>query len=1023
MAQVTFRGEEFIMRQTAVRDQLEGEFQSRIYSEDACYREAVHLLESRSTQAGGNLDWLYENMPGYFFITMKNDVEALTNLLLGLQTLRSERKIVLLDQPGKLIVARLDVPGSLYDTLTALNGRDISYAEITHSWRPVAGTERNLEVLRFEFDRKSSEDLTRPRAIRVPAETRKAVRESLRGLYPAFNFREFNKDLDLFWRNSEDYVRWSPPERIARILWLYQQGLRHEGLFLDVEATGQSGHRKEYRILFSVENPPRQGFLTQVMEVFKRLGIGVRRSYSLNISGEPHSYFLGNFYVARADGLPVTRESNIFGELKRELYNTQILATENAAYTAFVNNGLMSGEDASLVNAFIAFCQTTLGHCEPDRFSTDVVKDAFFSHPHIVMKLMDTFRKRFDPELAEREKAYGEAMEDAKAAVESYNTGHKHLDEVRRMVYETCFLFITHTLKTNFFVLEKHALAFRLAPSYLSELGPEFTKDLPDRPPFRVTFFFGRRGFGYHVGFSDIARGGWRTIVCGTPDELTTNSNNLFREVFVLAHTQHLKNKDIYEGGSKLAVILDARGLETRQAVMQQMHKLQYAITNAFLDIFITEDGKAKDPRVVDYYGDDEPIELGPDENMSDAMIEIVARQAMKRGYVLGAGIMSSKNAGINHKHYGVTSRGVIRAAAIAMREIGIDMARDPFSLKITGGPNGDVAGNSIRLLLERCPKARIVSITDISGALYDPQGADPEGLGRIVLQTDVCDFNPELLHPGGFILFSRHTVQESLKQLYRKLVRTDSDLVETWVTTDEYQNELANLIFSEPVDLFLPCGGRPETIDENNCPRFFRNGGSPSARIIVEGANSFITPGARIALQKGGIVILRDASANKCGVITSSYEIIANVLMTEGEFLKNKDAYVDDVLRILDRKADEEANLIFERYRASRGRQLYTDISAAISEEINGHYERLFEFFQSRSSLVEQPLFFKVLLHHLPALIQDNPKYRARVKKIPMKMKCAILASEIASSIVYHGGWDDDFGGKLRRYLDAHFN
>ena len=100
--------------------------------------------------------------------------------------------------------------------------------------------------------------------------------------------------------------------------------------------------------------------------------------------------------------------------------------------------------------------------------------------------------------------------------------------------------------------------------------------------------------------------------MCRTPDELTTNSNNLFREAFVLAHTQHLKNKDIYEGGSKLALILDARDLPAGEGVTQQMFKLQFALTNAFLDIFTTKDGTAVDDRVVDYYGDDEPIELGP---------------------------------------------------------------------------------------------------------------------------------------------------------------------------------------------------------------------------------------------------------------------------------------------------------------------------------------------------------------------------------------------------------------------------
>jgi glutamate dehydrogenase len=80
----------------------------------------------------------------------------------------------------------------------------------------------------------------------------------------------------------------------------------------------------------------------------------------------------------------------------------------------------------------------------------------------------------------------------------------------------------------------------------------------------------------------------------------------------------------------------------------------------------VTEDGKAKNLNVVDYYGEDEPIELGPDENMHDSMIEVIAQQSVKRGYLLGMGIMSSKRVGINHKEYGVTSRGVIKFAEIA---------------------------------------------------------------------------------------------------------------------------------------------------------------------------------------------------------------------------------------------------------------------------------------------------------------------------------------------------------------------
>jgi len=65
-------------------------------------------------------------------------------------------------------------------------------------------------------------------------------------------------------------------------------------------------------------------------------------------------------------------------------------------------------------------------------------------------------------------------------------------------------------------------------------------------------------------------------------------------------------------------VVVDAVGLDSPTLVTQRLYKVQYGILNAFLDLFVTRNGRAKHPNVVDYYGEDEPIELGPDENMSD---------------------------------------------------------------------------------------------------------------------------------------------------------------------------------------------------------------------------------------------------------------------------------------------------------------------------------------------------------------------------------------------------------------------
>jgi glutamate dehydrogenase len=995
------------------------ELQQVLTTQDAAlYRRIERALGAHLSKTSENLDWLYANMHPYFFITMKEEMDVIVNLAVGLQEIRNQIKLTLTDQEKKLIIARLDLPGSIYDTLKALREREISYAEMIHSYGSLPGTDTDLEIQKFEFDRKTHEEIVGAGAVRIPNSVRKSVFHSMKQLYPDFNFQESDDVLRLLWINNQAYVRISPPERVARILWLYQQARIHDGLYLDVEGTERGPRFVESRLLFSVGNPSQKAFITQVSEVFQRLNIGVRRSYSLYINTGHHPYFLGTFYVTSHDGGLIEKGSSLFRVLQAELYNTQILSTNTYAYNNFLSKGIMTGEETSLSNVFVGFCHTSLAHNQPDRFGLETVKSAFHSDADMILKLVNVFRMKFDPDIESRDAAYKQALEETLQAIESYNTGQKHLDEIRRTIFSTCLAFIRYTLKTNFYVAEKHALAFRLDPAYLNEFATELTSDLPAVTPYRITFFFGRYGVGYHIGFSDIARGGWRTVICRDKDEYATNTNSLFREVFVLAHTQHLKNKDIYEGGSKLVVVLNAENLHDPSEVTQRLYKLQYGFINAFLDIFVTEGGKVKNPRVIDYYGEDEPIELGPDENMHDAMIELIAKQSVKRRYILGTGIMSSKRIGINHKEYGVTSRGVMKYAEIAMKEVGVDVLREPFSVKFTGGPNGDVAGNSMHLLLMRCPHVKILVILDGTAGLYDPEGANHKALSDIVLRHDLDHFNSEALHSGGFMVFREEYRKEGPRKLYKKMTRTDSGVQETWITVDELYRELDHLLFSVSTDLFIPCGGRPETIDSENWHKLFPNENDLTARVIIEGANSFISPKAREEIQKRGVVLIRDASANKCGVISSSYEIIANLLMTDKEFLMHKDKYLKDVLGILENKAEEEANVIFKRYREHDGNLLYTEISSAISTEINEHYAKLFIFFQDRQDLLNQPVFRKAILNHLPAFIRENTKYRAKVNNLSPKIKSAMLASQIGSSIVYHGDWEVDFENRLKDYL-----
>lgn len=67
--------------------------------------------------------------------------------------------------------------------------------------------------------------------------------------------------------------------------------------------------------------------------------------------------------------------------------------------------------------------------------------------------------------------------------------------------------------------------------------------------------------------------------------------------------------------------------------------------------------------------------------------------------------------------------------------------------------------------------------------------------------------------------------------------------------------------------DAFVPAGGRPNTLNADNWRSFLDENHKPTSRLIVEGANIFISNDAREKLFKeAGVAIVKDSSANKCG-------------------------------------------------------------------------------------------------------------------------------------------------------------
>lgn len=495
-------------------------------------------------------------------------------------------------------------------------------------------------------------------------------------------------------------------------------------------------------------------------------------------------------------------------------------------------------------------------------------------------------------------------------------------------------------------------------------LGAKLSADLfqedPDQKPYSVLFARGKDFLGFHVRFQDVARGGMRLIRPRSLEAYTAESERLFHEAYSLARAQHLKNKDIPEGGAKAAVLV---------APGKDFTFCGKCFANTLLDLTVglqTEPGHSPDL-----------IYLGPDENVSTYLIEWIDRRAAFRKHPLPSAFMSSKpGAGINHKEFGITSEGVTVYLEESLRQRGIDPETQPFTVKVTGGPDGDVAGNELRILLTRYPNtAKIVGIGDGSGCAEDPNGLDATELLRLFHDVlPIAHYDPSKLSSQGRVI----SVDEPQGV--------------------ELRNTLHNRVTS---DAFVPAGGRPSTINAENWREFFTPEGKPSSPIVVEGANLFLTDEARRELSSVGVTIIKDSSANKCGVICSSFEVLASMLLTHQEFLEHKLTFVSQVIERLRQLAQAEASILFREHKLRPDLSL-PELSIRLSKAMLRTAEAV-------AQAGVDPLHSEndgtreVFESYLPPLLREIAG--DRFHQVPEDYRKRIVASSLAGKIVYREG------------------
>lgn len=576
-------------------------------------------------------------------------------------------------------------------------------------------------------------------------------------------------------------------------------------------------------------------------------------------------------------------------------------------------------------------------------------------------------------------------------------------DEQDRQILRMFLTFNASILLTNFFKANTPgAFSFRLDPAVVFRNRPT---SLYPEVPYGIYLVSGRDFFGFHVRFRDVARGGIRLVLSRDQASYDRNHATLFEECYNLALTQQYKNKDIPEGGAKGVILPDSSwpnagsgnvlaGSSSQSPAAARSCFTKYL--EALLDCMMPEQNGIYSGHMK---GSSELLYFGPDENTAGFM-DLGAELARARGYPYWKALTTGKSVrlgGVPHDTYGMTTASVHAYVLELLRELGEEEAA--ITKFQTGGPDGDLGSNEILV-----SKDRTIGMVDGSGVLYDPAGLNREELVRLARKrAPVREFERSLLGVGGFLV----TVDEA------DVVLPDGS---KWSHGVQLRDRF-HLTDYATADLFVPCGGRPNAVTEDSVKSLLRADGRPKFRMIVEGANLFMSPGARLVLEKAGVHVFRDASTNKGGVNSSSLEVFAALalppadhaaLMTYspeagGEPPKFYNTYVQQILDTIVENARLEFRAIWSCN--ARDGTSKVELTQQLSRKINLMQDTIQGNLQVMSPEERDQLVRRVLAKAVPPLMVERLGVEGILRQVPQNYIGAMVGAWLASRFVYKHG------------------
>lgn len=736
-------------------------------------------VQNESIAFEKSLLWLESHMPKSFLELVNTD----TRLVIARQLL----SFALQDHfspiyfKHKIITLSLDAPNADLMVLGKYQNLGIRYYRAFVSNEPPPGETGNLRIaILYFYDLSKKEPLSESQ--------KREIRSLIQEKMPKLQKEEIE---DLISHLTANFLRSMKGERLSLALEMFFRAKSREQCQYEMirNENWQETDAPSLQLVMAWRNVPKAGFLFHLAEIIYEHGLSMQKLVGIYIDISPKdTVLILSLGLHGIHGKAAWEEGDI-PDFLREMALLKYLDTKDVIHDRFVHPKLLTGNEAHLVRNVISFAHQALVQVDPNLYSFENVQEGFLRHPELTVQLCKIFAAKFDPEQWDEAK-YLELNKATLELIDDLDTGQSANDFRRKNIFKMGCHFIEHTLKTNFYRRNKSAFSFRLNPKYLDEIPFKRQEKFPELP-FAIFFVRGMHFIGFHIRFKDLARGGVRTVITEKMEQYFLERINIFSECYNLAFTQQKKNKDIPEGGAKTVILLApfevfteeeaiyqkelaAEGLDPKEkmAAFRAAHRLAFLqdSQSSFIEAFLTlincnDDGTLKAKSVVDYWKKPEYIYLGPDENMSNEMITWIANFSEQHGYKPGKAFMTSKpGIGINHKEFGVTSFGVNVYLHQVLLFLGINPEKNVFTVKISGGPDGDVAGNEILNLHKFYPKtAKLLALTDVSGTIFDPEGLDLGEMAQLFHKgLPIRNYPAEKLSNGGFLLDVKTKREES---------------------------------------------------------------------------------------------------------------------------------------------------------------------------------------------------------------------------------------------------------------------